>query len=414
MTDQPGRATRSRGLRLAAALVVVGLISVAVGVFALPRSATSASASGFPSAIASATATASPPATAEPSASAPSSATAGPTATPAATATPSPAPSLVPAPLDGLPTTAAAAARHPIAVMVDDQMDARPQSGLAAASVVWQAPAEGGIPRYMAIFNEQLPKSLGPIRSSRLYFIAWAAEWRAVYVHVGGSPQALATLRAKGRGQYVWNADGYIYEGRYLYRIATRNPPHNEYSDATNLRKLAAAVGARDGRPEPVWTFAPDAPLADRPLGGTIAVDYPYNHIRYTYDRASNTYRRSVTGERRQTDAATGTPIAPKNVVAIVMHFGPLNDGHPDKKRLEAAFVGSGRAWVSTNGVTVRATWRKASTTAPTLLFDTAGRPITLTAGQTFVQVVPSASDVRFVAGRPVPAVAPSGRARFA
>jgi hypothetical protein len=286
--------------------------------------------------------------------------------------------------------------------MVDDLSAARPQSGFSAASIVWQAPAEGGIPRYMMIFNERLPTSVGPIRSSRLYFIAWAAEWRSVYVHVGGSPQALETLRQQGHGQLVYNADGFVYEGRYLYRITSRLAPHNEYTDAKNLAKLSAAVGAKDRPLEPAWTFAPAAPLADRPKGGTIDVSFLANHIHYAYDRATNTYRRSVTFEGAEHDAATGTRVAPTNVVAMVMHFGPLNDGHPEKKRLEAQFTGSGAAWISTNGVTIRGTWRKASIGAPTRFFDRHGHAVTLSAGQTFVQVVESASQLRFVAGKPV------------
>jgi hypothetical protein len=71
------------------------------------------------------------------------------------------------------------------------------------------------------------------------------------------------------------------------------------------------------------------------------------------------------------------------------MQFGPLNDGHPSKHRLEAHDVGKGQAWISTNGVTVKGTWKKASPTAPTLLFGPEGKPFTLTAGQTFVQVIP-------------------------
>jgi Protein of unknown function (DUF3048) N-terminal domain/Protein of unknown function (DUF3048) C-terminal domain len=395
------------GVSIAAAVVVVAVALVALGALAAPHPVTSRSEP-----TASPSATAAPSATPAPSASTSPAATASAAPTPAPT--PTPGPSLVVGALDGLPTTAAAAAQHPIAVMVDDLRAARPQSGFSAASIVWQAPAEGGIPRYMMIFNERMPRSVGPIRSSRLYFIAWASEWRSVYVHVGGSPQALATLRAKGHGQLVYNADGYIYEGRYLFRITSRVPPHNEYTDGPHLRSLANVVGGRDRPLKPVWTFAPDAPLAARPTGGSIDVSYPYNHIHYAYDRASNTYRRSVVGEKAQVDAATGTRVAPKNVVTIVMHFGPLNDGHPEKKRLEADFVGSGRAWVSRNGVTTRATWRKASIGAPTLLFDGAGHPITLTAGQTFVQVVPSASAVRFVAGRapPPPAAASEPPAR--
>ena len=87
----------------------------------------------------------------------------------------------------------------PIAVMIDDLSAARPQSGLSSASVVWQAPAEGGIPRYMAIFQETLPKNIGPVRSSRYYYIAWAAEWRAVYAHAGGSPRREGDAQAEGQ-----------------------------------------------------------------------------------------------------------------------------------------------------------------------------------------------------------------------
>src|SRR5207248_3043595 len=64
------------------------------------------------------------------------------------------------------------------------------------------------------------------------------------------------------------------------------------------------------------------------------------------------------------------------------------NDGHPQKHRLEAKVVGSGIAWIATNGHTIRGTWRKRSLTAPSVFYDAAGRPVTLTAGQTFVQVM--------------------------
>lgn len=91
--------------------------------------------------------------------------------------------------------TPAVAKRHVVAVMIDDHPAARPQSGFNDASVVWQAPAEGGIPRYMMWFQDSVPPAVGPVRSARLYFVAWASEWDAVYAHVGGSPQAMKLLR---------------------------------------------------------------------------------------------------------------------------------------------------------------------------------------------------------------------------
>ena len=183
--------------------------------------------------------------------------------------TPEPTPSLVPAPLTGRLVKPEVASRHVIAVMVDDQFAARPQSGLSSADVVWQAPAEGGIPRYMALFQTGSPKAVGPVRSSRYYFIAWAAEWRSVYVHVGGSPQALALLRSsKGRGPVVYDADGFRYEGtlpvadhhpvRAAQRVHRREEPPDDGQEgrreggrvqvALEVRPGQAALAAPEGR----------------------------------------------------------------------------------------------------------------------------------------------------------------------
>ena len=282
--------------------------------------------------------------------------------------------------------------------MVDDQANARPQSGFNQASVVWQAPAEGGIPRYMLIFGEGNPPAVGPVRSSRQYFITWAAEWRTLYVHVGGSPQALSTLAASGQGQLVYNADEFRWGGTFLWRIAERPAPHNVYTDGKHLRELAARVGATTPPVGPAWTFGPGAPLDDRPAGARLEITYPANRISYEYDRDSNTYLRFV-GGAPQVDAGDGQQVAPANVVVMTVVFGPLNDGHPNKKRLEAQNIGRGPAWIASNGVTLRGTWRKASIAAPTRFYAADGSEITFTAGQTFIQVVPPGTPVRIVAG---------------
>jgi hypothetical protein len=303
--------------------------------------------------------------------------------------TPEPTPVTVPAPLTGLPVSPEAATRHPIAVMVDDQKDARPQSGFNAASVVWQAPAEGGIPRYMLIFQDSLPSAVGPVRSARQYYIDWASELNAVYVHVGGSPEAMATLRAGGRGRIVWNADEFRFGGTYLSRVKERAAPHNVYSDAEHLRGLVTAVGATDGPIRPVWTFGAPVARAVRPAGTMLRVVYPYETITYRYDPTSNTYQRFIDGSSEpQVDAADGLRVAPANVVILRMRFGALNDGHPEKHRLEAGNVGSGEAIVSTNGRITVGSWSKDSSSAPTLLFGPDGAPLALTPGQTFVQVI--------------------------
>ena len=400
-------------MKLNATVGVIGVVATSALVIALAAATlANPTATPAPSSVAQAGAEPSGPTTSSTPSPLP---TPAPLPTPVPSPTPIPTATPVPAPLTGRLVPPDVAARHPIAVMIDDLGVARPQSGLASASVVWQAPAEGGVPRYMAIFQDDLPEAVGPVRSSRYYYIAWAAEWRAIYIHSGGSPQALATLRANGNGQLVYNGDEYRYGGTF-FRLKTRFAPHNLYTTGASLRSLGQRMGANDQAYVPVWQFAPDAPLDARPYGGTIAVRYPQNTIQYAYDRTTNTYLRSVTGEKKQTDAADGIRIAPNNVVVMRMSFGPLNDGDPGAKRLEAKVVGSGTAWISTNGRTIQGTWMKASLTKPTMFYDGNGNEVTLTVGQTFIQVIPGDYQISFTPGSdqppatPAPSPSPSSR----
>jgi len=389
-----------------AQLGVAGVIGALVLVIVVGANALGimGGATPSPSPVAQASLPPTPAATATPTADA--SPTAVPSPSPSPSPTPVPTPATVAAPLTGELVDPKIARRHPIAVMIDDLRPARPQSGLSQADVVWQAPAEGGIPRYMAIFQTELPKDIGPVRSSRYYYITWAAEWRAVYTHAGGSPQALSTLRTKGRGQFVYNLDAFRHPNAFR-RIHTRAAPHNLYTTGPNLRKTGLAIGAKDQAYKPAWNFGADAPLDQRPTGGSITVSYLANTITYRYDRATNTYLRSVTGESKQTDASTKQRIAPKNVIVMRMHFGPLGD-NPHKGRLEADVIGSGKAWISTNGKTIVGTWKKTSVTSPTQFFDSQGRPVTLTIGQTFINVMQTTAPVSFKAGKPAAAPSPS------
>jgi len=396
----------SRPVMIGAALVIL-VASVAVGALAGGALAPAPSFTPPPVAQASPTPAPTPTPTPDP--------TPTPTPSPTPTPTPEPTPVMVPAPLTGRMVTEDVARRHPIAVMIDDLSRARPQSGLNSAAIVWHAPAEGGIPRYMAIFQDQVPAAVGPVRSARHYYVGWAAEWRALYVHAGGSPQALALLRQKGNGQLVYDADEFRYGGSF-HRINSRPAPHNLYTDGATLRKLAARVGAEHGPIKAAWRFAPDAPLEARPYGGSITVSYAANTITYNYQRSSNRYLRVVTGEGKQIDAADDERIGPRNVIVMLMKFAPLNDG-TNKKRLEATVVGTGTAWISTNGRTIKGTWRKPGLDKPTEFLDADGNEVTLTVGQTFIQVLPTGSTVRIKAGSdeppptptPAPTSSPSG-----
>ena len=297
--------------------------------------------------------------------------------------------------------------------MVDDQALARPQSGLSDADVIYQAPAEGGIPRYMLVFQAGEPPSVGPVRSARRYFVGWAAEWRSMYVHVGGAPNALSALRALN-GKLVWDADQFRWGGRagYLWRITERLAPHNVYSSIAKLRALARRLGATDPVSQPAWVFKDPAGMAERPRGGTVIVPYRANRITYRYDRASNSYLRSTSSEKLQRDGETRRVIAPADVVILFMDVGPLRDDGPGssnekKHRLEIDYTGRGRALVFRDGLVIAATWAKKNDASPTRLLyaggSLKGQPVPLVRGQIIIQIVPATTRVTWKLGLPAP-----------
>lgn len=333
-------------------------------------------------------------------------------ATPQPTPTSSPSPTPVPlveAPTNGVLETAAEASRPVVAVMIDDAPAARPQSGLAEADVFFQAPAEGGIPRYMALYQSQTAPAIGPVRSSRRYFVGWAAEWRPLYVHVGGAPNALEALHQEN-GHLLWDGDQFAYP-QYMPRITARVAPHNVYSSTAELDALAQRLGVPPA-PAAAWTFADPVPAAERPASGSIVVPYPAGVMSYTYDPSTDRYLRSVDGAA-QVDAGTGQRVAPYDVVVLYVSIGPLlnepgQTTNQAKGRLEVGYTGSGPALVMRDGLEIPATWSKASDAAPLLLTyrggPNAGAPIPLVRGQVAVQVVPIGTAVT-VRTAPVPSV---------
>jgi hypothetical protein len=343
-------------------------------------------------------------------------------ATPTPTPTPAPTPTATPPPVAAtvngvwVPANQAERATRPaIAVMVDDHPDARPQSGLSDADLIYQAPAEGGIPRYMLVYQASDAPAIGPVRSSRRYFAGWASEWRPLYAHVGGAPNALAFLH-QANASLLWDADEYSWPS-YLWRITTRAAPHNVYTSSKRLRELAARLGDTGRVDSPAWSFKDDASLVDRPEGGAVVVPYPWNEVSYRYDRRTNRYLRFVSGGKPQIDAATNRQVAPADVVVLFMSVGPLVNApgqlnNQAKGRLELGYVGSGDALVFRDGVELRARWSKASDADPTRLTlaagPQAGDPVALVRGQIAMQVVPIGTPITFTPGaHPEPRVHP-------
>ena len=182
-----------------------------------------------------------------------------------------------PGPLTGLPTKPAYADRPAVAVVIDNfDPDARPQAGLNRASVVFETIAEGGITRLMAIYLEKDAPIVGPVRSARIYFDAWAAGMHAVYGHAGGNNDALAQIpkiKALADVDGLAPAAANPFPWDLFWRSSDRVAPHNFYTASSYLRDFAQATG-RVSAPSftPSLPHRIPAPALARPAGGWIHI----------------------------------------------------------------------------------------------------------------------------------------------
>lgn len=274
------------------------------------------------------------------------------------------------------------------AVMIENSIDARPQSGLSAAGVVFEAIAEGGVTRFMALFQNNDSTSLGPIRSARPYYISWAMGFDAAYVHVGGSPDALADITN-------WNVKdlNQFYNGSYFQRVSSRPAPHNVYTNLSSLTQLEQSKGFTSSK-FTSWTRKKDKPIL-KPTANTVSFNLSgpiYNPV-YTYNAKTNSYNRSENGAP-QIDANTNLQISPKVVIGIVV---PLSQGALDASGAyysDYNVIGSGNAYIFQDGHLTKGTWTKNSNSEQILFTDENGKTIPLNAGQTWVTALASDSDV--------------------
>lgn len=338
------------------------------------------------------------------------------TATPSPTRSPSPSPWIVPssspspsaipspselpagiARLDGVHTNPASATRLPLAIMIDDSVAARPQAGFNAASVVYQAPADGGEDRYMFVFQEGDAAVVGPVRSGRPYFVRWAAEFRSAFGHYGGDAKTLQQVIPSLNGNQIYDVDALRNAAQAYRRDSKRAKPHNAYTSTALFRKVATQVGAPAAMVAGLgsWAFADDRPLAERPAGGSITVPYGRGATGYTYDRRSNSYLRSVAG-RAQVDAGDGKRVTARNVIVLFMALTYDPESEPGYRRPILDQIGTGKAIVFRDGQALTATWRKADTGGLTRFLDAAGKEITLVRGRVFIQVVATGTKVAY------------------
>jgi hypothetical protein len=279
--------------------------------------------------------------------------------------------------------------------MIDDNVQARPQAGFNAASVVYQAPADGGEDRYMMVFQEGDAKVVGPVRSGRPYFVRWAAEFRSAFGHYGGDAKTLQQVIPALNRTLIYDMDALRGAGRAYHRDKRRQAPHNAYTATELYRKVASQLGAPDAMPSgaATWTFIEDRPAAERPAAGSITVPYGRGVTGYTYDRTTNSYLRSVAGHP-QIDAGDGKRVTARNVVVLFMRLSYDPESEPGHRRPVLDQIGTGKAIVFRDGAVIQATWRKADVGSLTRFYDASGAEIALVRGRIFIQVVATGTKV--------------------
>ncbi len=313
--------------------------------------------------------------------------------------------------------------RRPLAVMIENHLESRPQSGLSRADVVYEAVAEGAITRFLAIYYceaQAFETQLGPIRSARTYYLDWASEYIfPLYVHVGGAhaSDGVTDLRARAKEQivsYGWAAANDLDQAGIGFPTFWRDydrlgrtvaTEHTMYSTTEKLWEFADTKRGYtnedpDGEDwiddfEP-WEFDDEAKLADRGDTDTIDfdfwTDYSDYHVAWKYNKETNNYIRT-NGDGPHLDLNTDQPVDAKVVVIqFTREEGPVDD----LKHMIYHTLKGGKVLVFQNGEVIKGTWSKKKRTARTIFKDSQGKEIEFARGKIWIEIVPSTQDVNY------------------
>lgn len=309
--------------------------------------------------------------------------------------------------------------RRPMAVMIENHAESRPQSGLSSADIVYEAVAEGGITRFMGIFYCGIAQStsLAPVRSARSHFLPWVLEYDALYNHVGGAGRCYDDTvdeRAKALCQIdqygIKDMDQFGISFPTCYRNYDRldHPVATEHTMVCvtdKLYKLAATRGWTNVDAKGVswdknfseWKFRDDAKESDR--GASFSAKFVawegYDNeygVRWDYDRTTNTYKRFNGGDAHVDLETKQQLTASVVIVQFAKEIGPL-DVHA---HILYNTTGMGDGLLFQDGKAVKITWKKADRNARTKFFDTAGKEVVLTRGQIWIELLPTGTPVAY------------------
>ena len=272
---------------------------------------------------------------------------------------------------------------RPIAVSIDNERAAWPHSGLQDAYMIYEMIIEGGETRLLAFFQNKDTSKVGPIRSTRHYFVHYVMEHNAIFAHFGWSPKAEEYIK-----KYNVNNINGIYDS-YFWRVGYGY--HNAFSSMENIREFATKknylqVTSSD---KPLYNYsAKSVELKNATDVNNIYIKYSNLHnTSYTYNATDKVYYRYMRGVADK-DRETGNHYYAKNIVIMYVNNYNLPDTET-KGRQELENIGTGTGYYLTEGKCIEITWSKASDKSKTYFKDLEGNEITLNDGITYVQLVP-------------------------
>ncbi len=307
--------------------------------------------------------------------------------------------------------------RRPLGVMIENSVDARPQSGLQSADVVYEAIAEGGITRFLAVFYCQDAGQIGPVRSARTYFLDFISEYgnNPLYAHVGGA-NTPGPANALGQiGDYGWNFYNDLNQFSVPFPIFKRiesingRPVATEHTMFSNTgalwdyaaekRKLTQVDvdGLSWDTTFTEYKYKDDVVTSSRPAAQTVSFEFWDGYkdfgVSWVYDKTSNTYKRK-NGGIDHLDRNTKKPLQAKNVVILFMRESRANDGYEGNLHMLYGTKGTGSALVFMDGKEIEARWSKSDREARTKLVASNGQEIELNRGLTWFEILAPDTDV--------------------
>ncbi len=303
-------------------------------------------------------------------------------------------------PFTGLEVSEDKVNSRPVAIMVNNLKRAQPQLGLNDADIVYEALAEGGITRMLAVFGDiSSAGNIGSIRSSRPYYIDFADGLDAIYMHMGGSPQAYAILQNRAD---LDSADlGYGINVAAVWQDPQRKTNMGyEHSWITSGEKLAALLETKGLRTtvaddyDSGLVFGEDSPVSDGTATTHIeAIFSPYKTGTYDYDAATGKYLLGQYGGIH-VDGNTSEQLAFDNL--FILRIEEHIIAGDTAGRLEYSHIGTGKGYYFCDGKMIPITWEKTAYDSPFRFYDSTGADLVITPGRSYFAIVPLNATVNY------------------